>query len=186
MRCSPPSLVAVYALACLRTGLLARRAKIVEHAWVRIAREALGADGQGIPQQWLAHTTAPNVGAEDRRRLDLVVYGATPHGGALCCDATFVSPLTRTGHWPSDASTPRTRSLRPQKLVVLGSEVGGLHVCTCMFLACVLALGLQAACNFHRHAAWVYFNFSPTLPLLEARIMCFVPYVTLLLRLGIL
>ena len=38
------------------------------------------------------------VGAEDRRRLDLVVYGATPHGGALCCDATLVSPLTRTGH----------------------------------------------------------------------------------------
>ena len=35
---------------------------------------------------------------EDRRRLDLVVYGATANGGALCCDATLVSPLTRTGH----------------------------------------------------------------------------------------
>ena len=31
-------------------------------------------------------------------RLDLVVYGATAHGSALCCDATLVSPLTRTGH----------------------------------------------------------------------------------------
>ena len=29
------------------------------------------------------------------RRL---VYGATADGGALCCDATLVSPLTRTGH----------------------------------------------------------------------------------------
>ena len=34
----------------------------------------------------------------DRRRLDLVIYGATPLGGALCCDATLVSPLTCT--WP--------------------------------------------------------------------------------------
>ena len=125
-------------LACPRTGLLARRAKIVEHAWVRVAREALGADGQVYLQQWLAHTTAPNVGAEDRRRLDLVVYGATPHG----CDATLVSPLTRTGHPQPctvtiDAAALRVAERRkhaaypelaragPQKLVVLGSEVGG-------------------------------------------------------------
>ena len=26
------------------------------------------------------------------------LYGATANGGALCCDATLVSPLTRTGH----------------------------------------------------------------------------------------
>ena len=81
-----------HALACPRTGLLARRAKLVERAWVRVAREAMGPEGQVVPQQWLAHTTAPGVGAEDRRRLDLVVYGATRHGGALCCDATLVSP----------------------------------------------------------------------------------------------
>ena len=31
----------VYAVACPRTGLLARRAKIVEHAWVRVARDTL-------------------------------------------------------------------------------------------------------------------------------------------------
>ena len=43
------------------------------------------------------HTTAPHVDPADRRRLDLVIYGATPLGGALCCDATSVSPLTRTG-----------------------------------------------------------------------------------------
>ena len=131
-----------HALACPRTGLLARRAKIVEHAWVRPAREALGADGQVIPQQWLAHPTAPNVGAADRRRLDLVVYGATPHGGALCCDATLVSPLMRTGHPQpctvtidgaalrvaerrKHAAYPELARAGPQKLVVLGSEVGG-------------------------------------------------------------
>ena len=39
----------------------------------------------------LVRTTAPGVPA-DRRRLDLVVYGATPRQGALCCDATLVAP----------------------------------------------------------------------------------------------
>jgi len=48
-----------------------------------------------VPQQLLAHTPAP-VGSSDQCRLDLVVHGATPHGEALCCDATLVSPLTRT------------------------------------------------------------------------------------------
>ena len=86
-----------HALACPRTGLLARRAKIVERAWVRVAHEAVGADGQVVPQQWLSNTTAPGVAPDDRRRLDLVIYGASPMGRASCCDATLVSPLTRTG-----------------------------------------------------------------------------------------
>ena len=47
--------------------------KLVERAWVRVAREAVGAEGQVVPQQWLAHTTAPDVPAGDRRRFDLVV-----------------------------------------------------------------------------------------------------------------
>ena len=46
------------AIACPRTGLLARRAKIVEHAWVRVAHEAIGPEGQVVQQQWLTHTTA--------------------------------------------------------------------------------------------------------------------------------
>ena len=50
-----------------------------------------------MPQQWLAHTTAPGVASDDRRRLDLVIYGATPLGGAICCDATLVLPLRRDG-----------------------------------------------------------------------------------------
>ena len=87
-------------------------------------------------------TTAPGVPADDRRRLDLVVYGATPRGGALCCDATLVSPLARTGHpQPGAAETDgavlrvaerRKRSTYaelcsggPQELVVLGSESAG-------------------------------------------------------------
>ena len=70
-----------HALACPRTGLLARRAKVVERAWVRVAREAVGPEGQVVPQQWLAHTTAVGVDARDRRRLDLVIYGVFPAGG---------------------------------------------------------------------------------------------------------
>ena len=146
-RCGPPGCggevdaFGDHALACTRTGLIARRAKIVERAWVRVAREAVGPDGQVVPQQWLAHTTAPNVRSDDRRRLDLVVYGATPLGGALCCDATLVSLLTRTGLPQPCAAAHDGAALRvaerrknaaypelnsgPQQLVVLGSEVGG-------------------------------------------------------------
>ena len=64
----------------------------MERAWVRVAREAMGSEGQVVPQQWLAHTTAPHAGTQDRRRLDLVVYGALSSGGAQRCDATLVSP----------------------------------------------------------------------------------------------
>ena len=102
----------------------------------------MGADGQVVPQQWLAHTTAPGVPAGDRRRLDVVVYGAAPRGGALCCDATLVSPLTRGGQPQPGAAETDGAVLRvaerrklaaypelgrggPQRLVVLGSEVGG-------------------------------------------------------------
>ena len=41
----------------------------------------------------------------DRRRLDLVVHGATPNGGALCCDATLVSP--RPHAWAIPSHVPR-------------------------------------------------------------------------------
>ena len=43
-----------HTLACPRSGLLARRAKVLERAWVRVAGEAVGAEGQVVPQQWLA------------------------------------------------------------------------------------------------------------------------------------
>ena len=95
-----------------------------------------------VPQQWLANTTVPGVDPADRRRLDLVVYGASPHGHVLSCDATVVSPLKRNGLPQPHAAdrdgaalaTARRRKratynevLRrgPARLVVLGSEVGG-------------------------------------------------------------
>ena len=98
--------------ACPRTGLLARRAKPLEHAWVRIVREAVGPEGQVVPQQWLARTSARDVDPADRRRLDLVVYGTTPLGEALCCDVTLVSPLTREGRQLPLAMAPPSLSQR--------------------------------------------------------------------------
>ena len=94
--------------------------------------------GSGSP----AHTTATGVQANDRSRLDLVVYGATANTGELCCDATMVSPLTRTGHphpctvevhgaalkvaeRRKQCTYPELVRGGPQKLLVLGSEIGG-------------------------------------------------------------
>ncbi|OLP83776.1 hypothetical protein AK812_SmicGene35422 [Symbiodinium microadriaticum] len=114
--------------ACPRPALLAWRAKIVEQAWVR---EAVGADGQVVLQQWLFATTAPRVALDDRPRLELVIFGALRMGGALCCDATLVSPLTRTGQpQPGTAAHDgamlrvaerRKRAAYPE----LRSEIGG-------------------------------------------------------------
>ena len=109
---------------------------------MRVAREAVGADGAVVPQQWLGATTAPGVATDNRRRLDLVIYGASPMGGALCCDATLVSPLTRTGRPQpgtaahdgamlrvaerrKQAAYPELRSGGLQQLLVLGTEIGG-------------------------------------------------------------
>ena len=127
-----------HALACPRTGLLARRAKIVERAWVRVARESVGADGQVVPQQWLSNTTAPGVAPDDRRRLDLVMYGASHMGGALCCDRTGQpQPCTAAHDGAMLRVAERRKTLRkrttypelssrgPQRLLVLGSEIGG-------------------------------------------------------------
>ncbi len=78
----------------------------------------------------------------DERQLDMVVYGATPTGIALCCDATLVSPLTRAGAPIPRAATEdgialarseqRKRHRYPEllasplgQLVVLANEVGG-------------------------------------------------------------
>ena len=73
--------------------------------------------------------------------LDLVVYGASERGEALCCDATVVSPLRRNGRVRARAAEvdgaalagARRRKERtyPEldgggtRLVVLGCEVGG-------------------------------------------------------------
>ena len=131
-----------HALACPRSGALARRAPLVERAWVRVAREAVGADGRVVPQQWIASLHLPGVSSTNRRRLDLVTYGAAPLGEALCCDATLVSALTRGGApipraADNDAvaiTAARQRKQRAylellqrgaQRLLVLATELGG-------------------------------------------------------------
>ena len=123
-------------------------------AWCGVAREAAGPEGHVVPQQWLAHATAPGIASDDRRRLDLVIYGATPLGGAICCDATLVSPLRRDGTpacwgpcsgWGRVASGrvrkratyPELAHARPrgaQSLCVLGCEIGGRWNASAMLL----------------------------------------------------
>ena len=82
------------------------------------------------------------VAPDDRRRLDLVIYGASRHGEALCCDVTLVSPLRANGRTQPASSerdgaaidVARRRKQRryaelarlgPQRLVVLAAEVNG-------------------------------------------------------------
>ncbi|CAK0815499.1 unnamed protein product, partial [Prorocentrum cordatum] len=102
--------------ACPRTGLLARRAKPLERAWARVAREA---GGRVVPQQLLRDTNAVLHNPLDRRQLDLVVYGISPNGVPLCCDSTMVSPLRRDG-W----HRPRTFDTDGAALLV-AEKVGG-------------------------------------------------------------
>ena len=121
---------------------MARRAKLVEQAWLAVCCDTVGAEGHVVPQQRLSHTSAPGVPTSDRRRLDLVVYGASPLGLALCCDATLVSPITGTStphpraeHTPGIAlrmAESRKRATYPelqrgggQRLFDLAVEVGG-------------------------------------------------------------
>ena len=126
-------------VSCARSGLLARRALAVEQAWVRVAREAVSPEGRVVPQQWLSRTTAPGVSPDDRRRLDLVVHGATERGKTLCCDATLASPVRSDGRPHAGAADralstaerrkrtryPELGQPGPQCLVVLAAEVGG-------------------------------------------------------------
>ena len=127
--------------ACPRSGLIQRRAKPVERAWIRVTREAVGPEGHVVPQRWLSHTTT-EVAADDHRRLDLVVYGAHAMGRVYCCDATVVSTLRRNGVPQPGADNEDgiclRRALRrkrrrypelcrpgPHQLLVLACEVGG-------------------------------------------------------------
>ena len=129
-------------MACPRTGLLARRGFVLERAWIQVVREAIGPERRVVPQQWLANTTAPGVAADDRRRLDFVIYGAAARGEALCCDATLVSPVRRDGSPIVGAperdgvallSAQRRKLARypelarggPHRLCVLAAEIGG-------------------------------------------------------------
>ena len=59
--------------ACPRTGLLARRAKPLERAWIRVVREALGPEGQVVPQQWLVRTPGGRWNDESLRLVAQLV-----------------------------------------------------------------------------------------------------------------
>ncbi len=124
---------------CPRTGLLARRANPIERAWVRVAREG---GGRVTPKQLLRDTNIPLADPRDQRQLDMVVYGITTNGEALCCDATMVSPLTRRGEPIPRAAAhdgvalaraerrkhrtyPELQNSPYGRLVVLACEVGG-------------------------------------------------------------
>ena len=125
--------------ACPSTGLLARRAGPIERAWTRVLREA----GARVAHKQLLRDTNVQVrNPEDQRQLDMVAYGVTSNGMALCCDATMVSPLRRDGR-PTpraarvDGAALSRAELRKRRrypeltnntmgtLVVLGCEVGG-------------------------------------------------------------
>ena len=73
-----------------------------------------------MPQQWLAHSTAPGVASDDRRRLDLVMYEATPLRGAICCDAT---PLLEM--------VPRCNGKASQAIHLPRARWGGLSPSAC-------------------------------------------------------
>ena len=93
----------------------------------------------GAPQFRARESLDP---ADDRRRLDFVIYGAAARGEALCCDATLVSPVRRDGSPQAGAPVrdgvaiaraqprklarypERTRG-GPRRLCVLAAEVGG-------------------------------------------------------------
>ena len=138
-----------HATACHRTGLLARRAKLVELAWLRVAREAVGAEGRVIAQPLLGDTNIPGVSCSDQRRLDIA------HGVALCGDATLVAPLNRRGQPTHGSATrdgaaleaaerckhrayPELRRGGPQRLLVLGAETGGRWSRDCFSLMRIL------------------------------------------------
>ena len=130
-RCGPPGCggevdaFGDHALACTRTGLIARRAKIVERAWVRVTRDRMGKWSPDSGWRTQQHLTR----SDDRRRLDLVVYGATCLGGALHVlrrhtrSAAHGAGL-RVAERRKRAAYPEVNG-GPQQLVVLGSEVGG-------------------------------------------------------------
>ena len=55
---------------------------VVESASLRVARKAIGAQGQVVLQQWLAHTT-PRHAIRRPPTLRPVVYEATANGGGF-------------------------------------------------------------------------------------------------------
>ena len=126
-----------HSTACSRSGLLARRAPLLEQAWVRVARGLGPRAGLSPSSGW--PTLLRQASVRRMRRFDLAPYGATRlgkkrKGKALCCDATLVAPLRRRrSHCgtasPQGGAAPELRRPGPQRLVVLAcGQVGGVRL----------------------------------------------------------
>ena len=106
-----------HALACTCTGLLARRAKLVERAWLQFAVRPSEPNFKGTwsRQQWLAHTSVPGVPSTDRRRLTPVspVTGeGVPHPRAASTPSAH-RRIPQTRHLPRAATRRSPTTLRP-------------------------------------------------------------------------
>ena len=95
--------------------------KLVERAWCKV-------EGHVVPQPWLVNTTAPGIAPDDRRRLDLVVYGwctLLRSDPRLASHARWRAP-PRSGRAGWSGSTyPELATGGAQALCVLGCEVSG-------------------------------------------------------------
>ena len=81
--------------ACMRSGLVRRRASPLEDAWAQIFREA---GARVATHKFLRDAGLPGISPSDGRRIEVVAYGLPLfHGVPLWCDATLVSPLTARG-----------------------------------------------------------------------------------------
>ena len=97
-------------LACPRSELLARRANIVERAWVKVTCEAVGADGQVVPQrQWLSKY-------HSSQRPEQQTY----RGAALCCNASAAADPNGPSHEGACCGLPSGG-----QLLALGCEKPG-------------------------------------------------------------
>ena len=129
---SRPCTVAADTAVWLRS-VLAGTATSPAHAQVCCPGMVSSLKGRGFRS--LAKRSVRKDGSPPRLRC---LYGATGNGEALCCDATFVSPLTRAGRPVPGAADALVAARRrkvarcpqltrggPQQLVVLAAEVGG-------------------------------------------------------------
>ena len=157
-----------HALACPGTGLLARRGFVLERAWIQVVRKAIGPEGRVVPQQWLANTTAPGVAADDRRRLDFVIYGAAARRGPLlrCHLGSANQTRWQPSSWSAGARRGRTcHGSSPQACPLPGVRPWrpAPLVCTCCrdrrtlerrFTAFCATSRCIASTPRSRHVAW--------------------------------
>ena len=101
------------------------------------SQRAACAQGQVVPQQLLAHTSAHLLGVDfaDCRRLEMVIDRAMCMGGAQCCDVIIVSPLACHGCPQPGAVQPDgamlTMAKRCKRAASPELEARGLRVLVC-------------------------------------------------------